>query len=187
MGMVYSERVFGVRNPRVGLLNIGEEQAKGNEIAKKVHQRLTAAPHIQFIGNVEPKALFAGKADVVVCDGFVGNLLLKTSEAVAGLVKTLLEREMKASLLSMLGGALSLPAFKRIKRKTDPNLQPGAPLLGVNGIVIIAHGSCTHEGIKTALLGIEAEAELGLNEHIRDGIALLRAVEAAAPPAGATA
>jgi glycerol-3-phosphate acyltransferase PlsX len=184
MGQVYAQLTLGVEHPRVGLLNIGEEQLKGNETAKKVHQRLTAAPHINFIGNIEPKALFAGQADVVVCDGFIGNLFLKTSEAVAGFVKYLLDREIRASWLSMLGGALSLPAFGRIKRKTDPNHQSGAPLLGVNGIVIIAHGSCSHEGIKNALLGIEAEAELGLNEHIREGIAHLRAVEAAARPAG---
>ena len=79
----------------------------------------------------------------------------------------------------MVGGVLSLPALRRSKRHTDPNQQPGAPLLGVNGIVIIAHGSCTHEGIKNALLGIEAEAELGLNEHIQEGIANLRAFDAA--------
>jgi glycerol-3-phosphate acyltransferase PlsX len=184
MGQVYSQLNFGIDKPRVGLLNIGEEKGKGNETAKKVHERLTAAPHINFIGNIEPKALYAGQADVVVCDGFIGNLLLKTSEAVAGLVKTLLEREMKASVWSMIGAALSLPALRRIKRRTDPNLQNGAPLLGVNGIVIIAHGSCTHEGIKNALLGIEAEAELGLNEHIQQGIANLRAEESAARPAG---
>jgi glycerol-3-phosphate acyltransferase PlsX len=184
MGQVYSQLIFGIDQPRVGLLNIGEEKGKGNETAKKVHERLTAAPHINFIGNIEPKALYAGQADVVVCDGFIGNLLLKTSEAVAGLVKTLLERELKASIFSMIGGALSLPALRRIKRRTDPNHQNGAPLLGVNGIVIIAHGSCTHEGIKNALLGIEAEAELGLNEHIQQGIANLRAVETAARPAG---
>lgn len=179
MGQVYSQLIFGIESPRVGLLNIGEENVKGNDIAKKVNQRLSAAPHIHFIGNVEPKALFAGQADVVVCDGFIGNLLLKTSEAVAGLVKTLLEREMKASVFSMIGAAMSLPALRRIKHRTDPNQQPGAPLLGVNGIVIIAHGSCTHEGIKNALLGIEAEAELGLNEHIQQGIANLRAFDTA--------
>jgi glycerol-3-phosphate acyltransferase PlsX len=184
MGQVYAQLIYGLDSPRVGLLNIGEENLKGNDIAKKVHQRLEAAPHINFIGNVEPKALFAGQADVVVCDGFIGNLLLKTSEAVAGLVKTLLEREMKASIFSMIGGALSLPALRRIKRHTDPNQQPGAPLLGVNGIVIIAHGSCTHDGIKNALLGIEAEAELGLNEHIQQGIANLRAFDAGTRAAG---
>ncbi len=183
MGHVYAQLTLGVEHPRVGLLNIGEEKAKGNDIAKKVHQRLTATPHINFIGNIEPKALFAGDADVVVCDGFIGNLLLKTCEATADLVKTLLERELRASIISLVGGALSLGAFKRLKRRIDPNLQPGAPLLGVNGIVIVAHGSCTHEAIKTALLGIEAEAELGLMDHIREGIEALRAVEVPQTPA----
>jgi glycerol-3-phosphate acyltransferase PlsX len=187
MGQVYAQLTLGVEHPRVGLLNIGEEKAKGNEIAKKVHQRLTATPHINFIGNIEPKALFEGHADVVVCDGFVGNMLLKTAEATVGLVKTLLEREIKASPLSMIGGALSLGAFRRLRRKTDPNQQVGAPLLGVNGIVIIAHGSCNYEGIKNALLGIEAEAELGLMDHIREGIAALRAAETEALPTGTPA
>lgn len=182
MGQVYCQLTFGVEKPRVGLLNIGEEQIKGNEIAKRVHHRLTATPHVNFIGNIEPKAMFAGKADVVVCDGFVGNLLLKSAEATADLVKTLIERELRASVVSTIGAALSLGAFKRLRRKTDPNLQPGAPLLGVNGIVIIAHGSCNADGIKNALLGIEAEAVLGLNDHIREGIETLRDAEAHLQP-----
>lgn len=183
MGHVYAQLRLGVEQPRVGLLNIGEENSKGNDIAKKVHQRLTAAKHISFIGNIEPKAMFAGHADVVVCDGFNGNLLLKTAEATADLFGTYLKRELKATILSKIGAVLSLGALKRIRRHVDPNQQPGAPLLGVNGIVIIAHGSTTHEGIKNALLGIEAEAELGLMEHIREGIEALQAVQV--PPAAA--
>lgn len=177
MGHVYSQVTLGVKTPRVGLINIGEEQAKGNEIAKSVHRQLTAAEHINFIGNIEPKALFEGKADVVVCDGFIGNIILKTSEAIANLMKHMVERELKATPLSMLGGLLSMGAFKRVQKNADPNMAPGAPLLGVNGIVIIAHGSCTHDGIKNALLGAQREFDLGLNEHIREGIEELRAVE----------
>ena len=183
MGQVFSQLTLGVENPRVGLINIGEEQAKGNEIAKSVHRQLTAAPHINFIGNIEPKALFEGKADVVVCDGFIGNIILKTSEAVAGLMKTMVERELKATPMSMLGGLLSLGAFRRVRRATDPNFQPGAPLLGVNGIVIIAHGSSTHNGIKNAILSARKEFDLGLNEHIINGIQELRAAESAMAPA----
>jgi len=183
MGYVYSQTHMGIENPRVGLLNIGEEQIKGNETAKQVHRRLSELPHIHFIGNIEPKAMMSGKADVVVCDGFVGNLLLKSCEATADLVKTLVERELRATLTSKLGALLSLGAFSRLRQKVDPNLQPGAPLLGVNGIVVIAHGSCTHEGIKNALLGIEAEAELGLNDQIRESIENLRAAESQLAPA----
>ena len=179
MGQVFSQLTLGVENPRVGLINIGEEQAKGNEIAKTVHRQLTAAPHINFIGNIEPKGLYEGKADVVVCDGFIGNIILKTSEAVASLMKMMVERELRATPMSMLGGLFSLGAFRRVRMATDPNFQPGAPLLGVNGIVIIAHGSSTHDGIKNAILGARVEFDLGLNEHIAKGIEELRAAESA--------
>lgn len=175
MGHVFSQRALGVKKPRVGLLNIGEEQVKGTEVAKTVHRTLTETPHINFIGNVEPKALFSGNADVVVCDGFVGNVILKTSEAVAMLLKTLTERELKATPISKLGGLLSLGAFKRLKLTTDPNEQRGAPLLGVKGIVIIVHGSCTANGIANAILGAREEYKLGVNEHIQKGIEGLRA------------
>ncbi len=174
MGQVFSQLTLGIEKPRVGLINIGEESAKGNDIAKTVHRNLTAAEHIHFIGNIEPKALFAGKADVVVCDGFIGNIILKTSESVASLMKTMIEKELRSSIISTLGAALSIGAFRRVKQRTDPNLQTGAPLLGVNGVVIIVHGSCNAEGIKNALLAARKEIDLGLMEHIRDGIVELR-------------
>lgn len=175
MGHVFSQIALGVKQPRVGLLNIGEEQAKGNEVAKTVHRNLTAAEGIHFIGNVEPKAIFGGKVDVVVCDGFVGNVILKTSEAVAGLLRTLVERELRSTLTSKLGALLSMGAFRRIRKTTDPNEYPGGPLLGVNGVVSVIHGACTAKGVKNAILGARREIELGLNEHIRKGIEELRA------------
>ncbi len=181
MGSVFSRIALGVENPKVGLLNIGEEQVKGGQIMKSVHRRLSGTDTINFIGNVEPKAIFDGKSDVVVCDGFVGNLLLKTSESVASLVKTLIERELRSTWLSMLGGALSLGAFKRLKKTTDPNEHSGAPLLGVNGYVIILHGSCTAQGVMNGILGARKEFQLGLNEHIRAGIESFR--QSAPPPA----
>jgi glycerol-3-phosphate acyltransferase PlsX len=182
MGQVYSKLAMGVEHPRVGLLNIGEESAKGNQIAKQVHVTLTAAPHIHFIGNIEPRALYEGRADVVVCDGFVGNIILKTSEGVAAFVKSLLEREFRRTWVSMLGGLLGLGAFKRLKKITDPNEHQGAPLLGVNGAVIILHGSCNALGVKNAILGARREVDLKLNEHIRRGIEDLRAQTAALEP-----
>lgn len=175
MGSVFSQLTLGVKRPSIGLLNIGEEQAKGNEVAKAVHQTLTASEHLNFIGNIEPKAMFAGKADVVVCDGFVGNMILKTTESVAALVKTMVEHELKASLISKFGALLSLGAFARLRKKTDPNEKTGALLLGVNGIVIIAHGSCTSRGIANAILGAKHEFEMELTQRIREGIAALRA------------
>lgn len=178
MGMVYSERVLGVTNPRVGLLNIGEEQVKGNEIAKSVHATLDAVEHINFIGNVEPKGLYNGVADVVVCDGFVGNLMLKTSEAAGSLMSALLKRELNSSWLSKLGALLSMGAFRRLKKTVDPNEYIGAPLLGVNGNVIICHGASSARGICNSIKGACRAAEAAVNAHIREGIQRLRKSEA---------
>ena len=178
MGMVYSTKVLGRRNPRVGLLNIGEENVKGNELAKNVHRNLRAAEHINFVGNIEPKAIYNGEADIVVCDGFVGNVVLKTTEATAALVKTLLHRQLMASWLSKLGALLSLGAYRRIKKTSDPNAYAGAPLLGVNEVVIILHGSCSSVGVRNALKGAKRAVECRINEHIKKGIAQLRDSEA---------
>jgi len=177
MGMIYSERVLGVDKPRVGLLNIGEEDAKGNEVAKAVHRNLSALEHIRFIGNVEPSAMYQGVADVAVCDGFVGNMVLKTSEATARLVAALLKRELKASWLSRLGALGSLRAFNRLKKDLDPNEYSGAPLLGVNGIVIILHGSCTARAVVNGIQGACRAVEACLNEHIEHGVQGLREAE----------
>ncbi|MFP6581321.1 MAG: phosphate acyltransferase PlsX [Candidatus Hydrogenedentota bacterium] len=174
MGQVFAELTLGIENPKVGLINIGEEQAKGNDIAKTVHRNLTAAEHINFIGNVEPKALFTGSVDVVVCDGFIGNIILKTTESVASLMKQIIKEELKSTWLSKLGALLSIGAYKNVKKRSDPNEQVGAHLLGVNGIVVILHGSCTAVGIKNALLGTREDFKLGLNQHIRTGIEELR-------------
>jgi glycerol-3-phosphate acyltransferase PlsX len=174
MGTVFSRLTLGVDAPRVGLINIGEEVSKGTDTAKRVHRALSSVDGINFIGNVEPKALFNGETDVAVCDGFVGNIILKTLESSAALVKTMVENELRSSWISMVGAAISWGAFKRLRAKTDPNSRGGAPLLGVNGIVIIAHGSSTADGIKNALLNAREEYELGLNKHIQTGIAEFR-------------
>lgn len=178
MGAIFSQLTYGVENPRVGLINIGEETSKGNEIAKTVHKHLDAAEHINFIGNIEPKAMFEGQADVVVSDGFVGNIILKTSEAIAKLIGVMLEEELKANPLRMLGAALSQGAFKGLKKRTDPNERPGAPLLGVNGIVVILHGSCNEHAITNAILGACKEHELKLNDHIREAVGEVHAAVA---------
>lgn len=178
MGMVYAERALGIPNPRVGLLNIGEEQLKGNELAKAVHQRLTAAEHVNFIGNVEPRAMYDGVADVVVCDGFVGNVVLKTSEAAGALLKTLLTRSLQATWVSRIAALLSRGAFSRLKHIVDPNEYSGAPLLGVNGVVIILHGACTGHGVANAIRGACRAVQSDISEHIRLGIEELRNAEA---------
>lgn len=178
MGVAYSKYVLDVDSPRVGLLNIGEESAKGNELTKTVHRNLSATDQINFIGNIEPKAMYKGEADVVVCDGFIGNVVLKTSEAMVGFIGTLVKRELLATLLSRIGALLSRGAFNRVRRITDSNEFPGAMLLGVNGTVIILHGSCTGHGVANAVRGACRAVEHDVNEHIRKGIQELRAAEA---------
>ncbi len=175
MGLIFSQLTVGVENPRVGLLNIGEEQVKGNEVARAVHQNLSAAKHVNFIGNIEPTALYAGEADVVVCDGFVGNVILKTSEAVGSYMKNLMQREVRSTWPSRFGALFCIGAFKRLRTAVDPNEHPGAPLLGVDGIVNIIHGSATAGGVTNAILGARYECELELNKHIAQGIETLRA------------
>jgi glycerol-3-phosphate acyltransferase PlsX len=177
MGTVYSHNVLGVKNPRVGLLNIGAETAKGNELAKAVHHNLTAARGINFIGNIEPKAMFEGNADVVICDGFVGNMVLKTSEAAAWLMADLLKRQLKATWTSKLGALLSRGAFKRLKKTVDANHHPGAPLLGVNGVVVILHGATSSKGVANGIRGAVQAVQKEINEHIRQGVSELRRVE----------
>lgn len=177
MGYTYSHYALGVEKPRVGLLNIGEEVAKGGLVAKEVHRNLTAAPHVNFIGNVEPRAMFDGAADVVVCDGFTGNLMLKTSEAVARLTGNLMKDEFERSSMNKIAAMLARKSLLAIKAKVDPNESPGAPLLGVNGIVIIIHGSSNATGVANAIQGARVAYENKLNQHITEGIEELRSVE----------
>ncbi|MDZ4860056.1 MAG: phosphate acyltransferase PlsX [Candidatus Hydrogenedentes bacterium] len=177
MGVVYSRDVLGKKASRVGLLNIGEEQVKGGEIAKVVHKILSAAPHINFIGNIEPKAIYRGDAEVIVCDGFVGNIFLKTSEAAGSFVKNMLTREFKSSYLTMLGAMLSRRVFTRLKQTIDPNEYGGAPLLGANGVVIIMHGSTNAKGVMNGINVARAAVSHDINKHIREGIAEIRRTE----------
>ena len=177
MGVAYSHHALGVETPRVGLLNIGQEVAKGSQVAKEVHRNLAAAPHLNFVGNVEPQAMYDGEADVIVCDGFVGNLLLKTSEAVAGLVAHLVREQFEASSMNKIAAMLARKSLLELKKKVDPNEYSGAPLLGVNGVAIIMHGSAKPLGVTNAILGARAAIENQLNEHIAENISELRAVE----------
>lgn len=178
MGIAYSHYALGVEEPRVGLLNIGEEALKGPEVAREVHRTLTAAPHVNFVGNLEPKALYAGTADVAICDGFIGNLMLKTSEAVAKFMGRLIREEFESSRMSKLGAALARNALRSIKRRADPNEYPGAPLLGINGLVVILHGSVTPRGVANAVAGTLISHANRLNEHIQENIQELRTAEA---------
>ncbi len=173
MGNVYAREVLGMETPRVGLLSIGEEDAKGNDLTKQTFKLLQASPHLNFIGNVESHDVFEGEVDVVVCDGFTGNVVLKTSEAVAHAMRAWLRAEFTATLSRKIGALLLKPAFASLKRKTDPESIGGAPLLGVNGLVFIGHGSSSRHAVFNAIRSIRDSFQHDINHHIIDDVARL--------------
>ena len=150
MGAVYSREVLKVKNPRVGLMNIGSEPNKGNELTKAAYKLLQAAP-INFIGNVEGHDLFSEGVDVVVCDGFVGNVMLKSAERLAKSISGWLREEIQKNPMRFAGGVLAQSAFKSVKRRTSAEEYGGQPLLGVNGICIKAHGNSSARAIRNAI------------------------------------
>jgi phosphate acyltransferase len=154
MGSIYAEEVLGIRHPKVGLLSNGEEDCKGNELVRAAFPLLSAAA-LCFVGNVEGRELFQGKADVVVCDGFVGNVVLKTGEGVADLLWQMVKTELSSSLWLKLPGKIIRPALERIRRRTDYATYGGMPLLGVNGVCIISHGRSTPLAIANAIRAAE--------------------------------
>jgi glycerol-3-phosphate acyltransferase PlsX len=150
MGDIYSRSIFGIRRPRVGLLSIGEEDSKGNELTKVAFKSLKTAP-INFIGNVEGRDLFKGEVDVIVCDGFTGNVCLKLSEGLIETTTAMLGQELKKTVAAKLGYMLSQHAFRQFKRRLDYSEYGGAPLLGINGITIVCHGRSNANAIKNAI------------------------------------
>ena len=170
MGSVYAERVRGVAEPRVALLSNGEEDTKGSAAVQEAHQALRQLPALRFIGNVEGKDLLMGAADVVVADGFVGNVVIKTAEGVASMLLQLLRTNIKATPITSVGGLLAKPAFRRVAKVLDYREYGGAPLLGVNGVVIIAHGRSDPLAIENAI-GVAVDAVASrVVERIREGI-----------------
>lgn len=151
MGTVYSQYVLGVEQPKVGLLNIGEEPCKGNEAAIRTHQLLEENPQIPFVGNAEGRDVLSGQFDVIVCDGFVGNVLLKFAEAVGGVALQILREELPRGWRGKLGTALLKPNLRQIKQRMDHAEHGGALLLGVDGICIISHGSSQAPSIFNAV------------------------------------
>jgi len=151
MGQIYAAQVLDIPNPRVGLLNIGEEATKGNTLTKEAYQLLQAHLKEEFIGNVEGKTFFEGIAEVVVCDGFVGNVFLKTGEGVAEIILRIVKEELTRNVFNRLPLALLKPAFERIKRRLDYREYGGAPLLGVNGVCIIGHGRSDRYAVRQAI------------------------------------
>ncbi|MBU0679577.1 MAG: phosphate acyltransferase PlsX [Verrucomicrobia bacterium] len=172
MGSVYSRVILGTESPKIGLLSIGEEDAKGSGMTKETFSILERS-HLNFAGNVEGSHLFDGEVDVVVCDGFVGNVVLKTSEAVAHAVSSWLKRAFLCNPVSVVGALLLKRSMSRVKKAWDPATYGGAPLLGVNGICIIGHGSsnalAVRNGIRVACESVAHQ----VTDMIEDGIAQL--------------
>jgi phosphate acyltransferase len=165
MGSVFSEQVLGNKRPKVALLSIGEEDVKGNDITKEAFKLLKASS-LNFQGNIEGRDLYENPADVVVCDGFTGNVVLKTSESIAYAIFGWLRRELNRGLVRKVGAQLARGAFRDIYKKTNAEEYGGMPLLGVNGVCIIAHGSSSPVAIKNAIRAAAESVKQDLNPHI---------------------
>lgn len=151
MGKIYMEKILEISNPKVALVNIGEEPNKGNDLCVKTYEQLSREKDLNFVGNIEGRDILTGKADVMVCDGFVGNTILKVIEGTASVIFTLLKEEMRRNLRNKMGAYLLLPGLKSFKKRLDYSEYGGAPLLGVNGVSIICHGSSKAPAIKSAI------------------------------------
>ncbi len=178
MGSVYSSHVLGYKNPTVGLISLGEEDVKGNEMTKEVFKLLKKSS-LNFVGNIEGRHLFEDPVEVVVCDGFVGNVILKTCESISVAIFQWLKHELSRTPMRRLGAFLARESFRTIKDKTNYEEYGGSPLLGVNGICIIAHGSSTPLAIKNALRVAAESIEHQVNPHIIEEVQ--RYHEATAP------
>src|SRR5579863_7134066 len=189
MGEIYFRSMFGrsmfgrtmfgaERRPRVGLLSIGEEETKGNELTRESFQLLKQLP-LNFVGNVEGRDLFNGKVDVIVADGFVGNVALKISEGVANMVRTVLKESLKATITSQVGAMLSRSAFTDFKKRLDHTEYGGAPLLGIKGVCFITHGSSNANAIKNAIRVAAEFAEKPIEGEIEKALAAIKPKEVA--------
>ncbi|MDA8223738.1 phosphate acyltransferase PlsX [Desulfosporosinus sp.] len=169
MGSVYATKILGIQNPRVGLLNVGSEEGKGNELTQKAYPLLKASP-LNFIGNVEGRDVPYGRADVVVCEGFAGNILLKTAEGLAGVLFQQIKEKITSNMVRKLGALAVKPGLKEIAQMMDYSEYGGAPLLGVNGISIICHGSSKAKAIFNAIRVARECVQVNLIEQIREDL-----------------
>jgi glycerol-3-phosphate acyltransferase PlsX len=169
MGSIFAQKVRGINNPRLAILSNGEEGGKGNELVRNTFPLLQDSG-MNFIGNVEGKEFFAGEADVVVTDGFTGNVLLKSTEAVAKLIMDILRQQLKSNLISMIGGALAKPSLVKIKAMLNPDEYGAAPLLGVNGLVFIGHGRSNSQALVSAIKAARSAVEANLLGSIQSAI-----------------
>jgi glycerol-3-phosphate acyltransferase PlsX len=172
MGQVYAKEVLGIDQPLTGLLSNGEEESKGNEVTKEAFKLLENLP--DFVGNVEGADIFNGSTDVVVCDGFIGNIMLKTAEGVADTIGKIIKQNLRKSLVSILGAVLMRKVFKSLKIKVDYAEYGGAPLIGVKAPVIIAHGKSNAKAMQNAIFQAIAAAQSDLNENIESRLKQLK-------------
>lgn len=170
MASLYTELVLGVVEPRIGLLSNGEEAGKGDTLVRETSPLMIAQSNLNFVGNVEPKEVLGGVTDVVIHDGFTGNVMMKSLEATASMIRNLLGQEIRAGVVTQLGGALAYPAIRRVVKRTDPFEVGGVPLLGINGIVIIGHGRSNDVAIKNAIRQARRAVQAGIVEAIRQGV-----------------
>ena len=170
MGEIYSRAIFGIPRPRVGLLSIGEEQHKGNELTREAYTLLARLP-LDFLGNVEGRDLYNGKADVIVCDGFIGNVALKISEGLVETIKHMLQEALSSTLSAKVGYVLSKQAFGDFKKRLDYSEYGGAPLLGIRGCCIVCHGSSNVNAIKNAVRVAAECAGQRINQRIEEELA----------------
>ncbi|HZS57051.1 MAG TPA: phosphate acyltransferase PlsX [Bryobacteraceae bacterium] len=166
MGEAYSRIIFRIDRPKVGILSIGEEEHKGNSLTHDVYPLLKALKNLNFIGNVEGRDLYTGAADVIICDGFVGNVALKVSEGLVEVVGKLLKQSLRASVTRKVGAYLARGAFNDFKKRVDYSEYGGAPLLGLNGICVICHGRSNAKAIKNAIRVAKEFAEGKINQRI---------------------
>jgi glycerol-3-phosphate acyltransferase PlsX len=150
MGSMFARVAFGIEAPRVGLLSIGEEATKGNELTRDAHRLLKASP-LAFIGNIEARDVYSGEADVIVCDGFTGNVALKISEGLVEVIETLLQEELSSTITMRVGSLLTRRALRHFRRRVDYSEYGGAPLLGVAGVAIVGHGRSSAKAVRNAV------------------------------------
>lgn len=176
MGSAYSRSIFNIDQPRVGLLSIGEEEHKGNSLVHETTPLLKALP-INFIGNVEGRDLYTDMADVIVCDGFIGNVALKVSEGLVDVIKQILKESLNATITRQVGAVLAKNGFAELRRRTDYSEFGGAPLLGIRGVCIICHGRSNANAMKNAIRVAAEYAQGDVNSKIEAGLASLSATE----------
>jgi glycerol-3-phosphate acyltransferase PlsX len=175
MGSVFARVALGIERPRVGLLSIGEEETKGNELTRETHQLLKAAP-VNFVGNVEARDAYSGDADVIVCDGFTGNVVLKVSEGLVETVEELLREELSRTWVPRVGYLLSRRAFRRFRRRVDYSEYGGVPLLGMAGLCIVGHGRSSPKAVRNAVALAQRFAATGFVDRLRREIASVPAL-----------